>query len=151
MTGDAVIRTAIMEDLPAILSIEALCRSVTWSPDGFASELSDAHSLCLVSCAGDDRVCGYALSRCAADECTIHTIAILPSCQRQGIGRLLMRELLARAALLHIATLFLEVRSKNTGARAFYAALGFSSGETRRAYYNNDRDDAIIMSRLIPR
>lgn len=147
MTGDIKIRSAIANDLAAILSVEATCQSVTWSSDGFQQELSDENTLGLVAQAATGAVCGYVLARCAADECMVHTIAVLPFFRRHGIGVLLMKELMARAALRRIATLLLEVRGKNRGAQAFYAALGFAPCGTRKAYYNDDNDDAIIMAR----
>ena len=138
---------ATAADLSAILSVEASSRTVSWSADGFKQELSDENSLGCVAFSADGTACGYVLSRCAADECTIHTIAVLPSCQRQGIGRKLMDAMAAQAVRRHCARLFLEVRSRNRGARAFYKALGFLPQGTRKAYYGDDGDDAIIMSR----
>lgn len=146
MSCETVIRPAFAADLLAILSVEASCRSVTWSSRGIAQELSDENTLGLVALATGGAVCGYALSRCAADECTVHTIAVLPSWRRRGIGTSLMHALIAQAAQRRIATLFLEVRGKNTGAQAFYAALGFAPCGTRKTYYADDNDDAIVMS-----
>jgi ribosomal-protein-alanine N-acetyltransferase len=147
MIGDVTIRRAAADDLPAILSIEASSRSVTWSADGFQQELSDENALGLVAMAADGAACGHVLARRAADECTILTIAVLPSCQRQGIGRKLVEALAAQALQEHCVTLFLEVRSRNRGAQCFYKALGFLPRGVRRAYYSNDNDDAILMSR----
>jgi ribosomal-protein-alanine N-acetyltransferase len=150
MSGDVVIRTTTAVDLAAVLSIEAVCHSVTWTAEGFSRELSDDNSLGMIALPPDGSACGYVLSRCAADECSIHTIAVLPSCQRHGIGTLLIKALLAQAAKRHGKTVFLEVRSRNAGGVAFYAALGFAPCGTRKAYYGDDNDDAIIMSRLVP-
>lgn len=147
MTGDTIIRPAVAGDLAAILSVEAACQSVTWSSEGFEQELSDENTLGLVAQAANGDVCGYVLARCAADECMVHTIAVLPFFRRHGIGVLLMKALMAQAALRRIAILFLEVRGKNMGAHAFYAALGFTPCGTRKAYYNDDNDDAFIMVR----
>jgi [ribosomal protein S18]-alanine N-acetyltransferase len=147
MIRGVIIRPVIAADCSAILSVEASSRSVTWSADGFKQELSNENSLGCVASSADGTACGYILSRCSADECTIHTIAVLPSCQRQGLGRTLVETLVAQAAQRHCSTLFLEVRSRNRGAQAFYKALGFLPQGTRKAYYGDDGDDAIIMSR----
>jgi ribosomal-protein-alanine N-acetyltransferase len=147
MTDDTIIRSAVAGDLAAILSVEAACQSVTWSSESFQQELSDENTLGCVAQAANGTVCGYVLARCAADECMVHTIAVLPFFRRRSIGVLLMKELMARAVLRRIATLFLEVRGKNMGAQAFYTALGFTSCGARKAYYRDDDDDAIIMVR----
>jgi ribosomal-protein-alanine N-acetyltransferase len=149
MSGDVVIRTATEADLAAILSVESACNSVTWTPDGFARELSDENSLGLIASSKDGTACAFVLSRCAADECSIHTIAVLPSCQRRGIGTQLVQALLLQAARRHCASVFLEVRGRNAGGRAFYAALGFAPCGTRKAYFSDDNDDAIVMNRSI--
>jgi ribosomal-protein-alanine N-acetyltransferase len=149
MSGETVLRPVSADDLPAILSVEASCRSVTWTPRGFAQDLSDKNLLGLVALSAGSTVCGYVLSRCAADECTVHTIAVLPSCRRRGIGTKLLQALIARASERRVATLFLEVRGKNAGAQAFYASLGFAPCGTRKAYYSDDNDDAVIMRRRL--
>jgi [ribosomal protein S18]-alanine N-acetyltransferase len=146
--GAVTIRPATSADLSAILSVEASSRSVSWTADGFKQELSEENTIGLIAQCDGGAACGYVLSRCAADECTVHTIAVIPSRQRQGIGRKLMDTMSAQAAQrCRCATLFLEVRSRNRGAIAFYEALGFLPQGTRKAYYADDGDDAIIMRR----
>ena len=46
-------------------------------------------------------------------------------------------------------TIFLEVRSSNSGARALYAALGFSQEGRRRNYYQDPAEDALVLSILL--
>jgi [ribosomal protein S18]-alanine N-acetyltransferase len=145
--GDVAVRSATAHDLSAILSIEASSKSVTWSAGGFEQELSDGNVLGVIAHTADGSACGYILGRCAADECTIHTVAVLPSFQRHGIGRTLVDAMIAKAVRRQCATLFLEVRSRNGSARAFYESLGFLRRGIRKAYYGDDGDDAIIMSR----
>jgi ribosomal-protein-alanine N-acetyltransferase len=147
MNRSTVVRPGHAEDLPAILSIEAQCGSVTWSPDGFHTTLSDENHVSLVATAPDNTVRGFILAQVAADECTVHTIGVLPSCQRHGIGTMLLNGLIMHAERLGCAMMFLEVRSKNTGAQSFYRCLGFASSGKRKGYYGDDNDDAILMSR----
>jgi len=150
MSG-AILRPARVSDLSTILSVEAACRSVSWSHDNFLLELSDENALCLIAQTDEREVCGYILSRCAADECTIHTLGVLPTCRRQGVGTALVQALAEAAVRRNVATLFLEVRAQNTGARVFYATCGFARCGTRKAYYADDNDDAIIMTRVLAR
>lgn len=53
-------------------------------------------------------------------------IDLLPEVQAQGLGRRLIRRLLAALRERGVPAVYLRVSSANTGARAFYARLGFS-------------------------
>ena len=78
---------------------------------------------------------GFVLSRHAADEAEILTIAVAPAFQRRGVGRLLMGEVIARAHADRIASLFLEVDEANPAALALYRRLGFAPVGQRPDYY----------------
>jgi ribosomal protein S18 acetylase RimI-like enzyme len=52
-------------------------------------------------------------------------INLLPGYQRRGFGRVLMAEFLAAAARHGAPAAYLAVYPSNTGARAFYASLGW--------------------------
>jgi len=79
-------------------------------------------------------------------EAEIHTIGVDPEHQRRGIGRLLLRALLAVADAEH-ARVFLEVRTDNDAARALYEAEGFTVVGLRRCYYRPSGADAFSMRR----
>lgn len=68
-------------------------------------------------------------------------IALLPEVQRRGGGRQLMSALVAQLQALSVPALHLEVNRRNTGAIAFYRALGFH----RVAAY----PQALVMGRRI--
>lgn len=65
--------------------------------------------------------------------------AVKTGYRRKGVGRGLIMHALNRAG----ARLWLEVRSKNRGAIAFYRSLGLEIVDKRPGYYEND--DAYIM------
>ncbi len=79
-------------------------------------------------------------------EAEIHTIGVDPAFRGRGIGRALVRGLLAVADALH-ATVFLEVRTDNDVARALYASEGFAVVGLRRGYYRPSGADAHTMRR----
>ncbi len=79
-------------------------------------------------------------------EAEIHTIGVDPAHQRRGIGRALLRGLLAVADAAG-ATVFLEVRTDNEAARALYEAEGFTVVGLRRRYYRPSGADAYTMRR----
>lgn len=147
MTAQTVsIRAVTVEDIPAICAIEKECHTVPWTTDGFTEEIMSEECLGFVATDPDKGIVGYSLSQCILDECSINTIAVLPACQRVGIGKKLLAETIACSQQRDVAVVHLEVRSKNVTAQAFYGAFGFVKWGLRKAYYASDGDDAILMS-----
>ena len=79
-------------------------------------------------------------------EAEIHTIGVDPAHQRLGVGRALLRGLLAVADAA-AATVFLEVRTDNDAARALYEAERFTVVGLRKRYYRPSGADAHTMRR----
>lgn len=93
-------------------------------------------------------VLGFSLVRSVADESELLLIAVLPSEQRRGVGRLLLEDFLDRAREDGVSRVHLEVREGNPAIR-MYDAAGFSPVGRRRNYYhasNGKRYDAITLS-----
>jgi [ribosomal protein S18]-alanine N-acetyltransferase len=78
---------------------------------------------------------GFVLSRLAADEAEILTIAVDPALRKGGVGRDLLRAHLAEVASAGAARIFLEVDEHNAAALALYARFGFVKVGERRGYY----------------
>jgi [ribosomal protein S18]-alanine N-acetyltransferase len=78
---------------------------------------------------------GFVLSRRAADEAEILTIAVASSWRGYGVGSELLAEHLRQAAMQGARTLFLEVDPDNTPAIALYRRFGFVKVGDRRGYY----------------
>jgi [ribosomal protein S18]-alanine N-acetyltransferase len=110
-----------------------------WSAGSIAEQLELRGTFALVAQAG-----GFVLARVAADEAEILTLGVARAARRQGFGTALVKAAAARAAGLGARTMFLEVSSQNTPARALYAACGFVRAGRRRAYYR-DRSDALVL------
>ena len=81
------------------------------------------------------RLRGFALSRLAADEAEVLTIAVDSSLRRGGVGRDLLRAHLAQVAAAGAARIFLEVDEHNAAALALYARFGFEKIGERKGYY----------------
>jgi ribosomal-protein-alanine N-acetyltransferase len=78
------------------------------------------------------------------DEIHVLHLATRVDRQRQGIGRLLMDEVIAFARRKHAEHLLLEVRRTNRPALGLYRSLGFFASGVRARYYADD-EDAIEM------
>ncbi len=93
---------------------------------------------------------GFALSRLAADEAEILTIAVDPALRRGGVGRDLMRFHLSEIAAAGAACIFLEVDENNAAALALYARFRFVKIGERRGYYklpDGKAASALVMRR----
>jgi ribosomal-protein-alanine N-acetyltransferase len=99
---------------------------------------------------GGELLVGYAglavLAGPPRAEAEIHTIGVDLAFQGRGIGRALLRGLLAVADTLH-AAVFLEVRTDNDAARALYESESFAVVGLRRRYYQPSGADAHTMRR----
>lgn len=132
------------EDIPAVLEIESKSNPAPWSENSFRSELTNSQAHYLVAKVGD-RIVGFCGCWDVIDEVHVTNIAVDPEFRRHGIGRSLMENMLADAKSRGMRCSTLEVRSGNLGAIALYEQLGYSRCAIRKAYYPNNREDAVVM------
>lgn len=85
--------------------------------------------------AKEEHLAGFVLSRVAAGEAEILTIAVAPQWRRRGIASSLLAPHMSGLAASRINRLFIEVDVENTAARALYANFGFEQVGERKAYY----------------
>ena len=78
---------------------------------------------------------GFGLSRRAADEAEILTIAVDTAARGKGLASALLGFHLARLTRAGVAQLFLEVDESNTAALALYRRYGFVQVGKRAGYY----------------
>jgi ribosomal-protein-alanine N-acetyltransferase len=72
-------------------------------------------------------------------------VAVEPARRREGLATMLLDEMLERAG--RDVSYTLEVRTSNTPAIALYERYGFKAAGTRRRYYADTGEDALIMWR----
>jgi ribosomal-protein-alanine acetyltransferase len=77
-------------------------------------------------------------------EWELENIVVAETVQRRGLGTRLLAEFIAHARSENASAIFLEVRESNQSARALYQKLGFEEVGSRRGYYANPPDDAIL-------
>lgn len=123
-----------------------------WPAQAFRSELAAGHNTYLAArCAG--RLIGYAgiamLGPAGHREAEVHTIGVDPGFRGRGVGRSLLRRLLA-VADGERAPVFLDVRTDNEPALGLYHAHGFEVAGLRRRYYKPSNADAYLMVRPAP-
>lgn len=95
---------------------------------------------------------GFVLSRQAADEAEILSVAVAPEARGRGHARALLAAHLQRLAHAGIRTVHLEVENGNEPALALYRRLGFARVGQREGYYvrpDGTRASAWSMSRAL--
>src|SRR6185312_14110961 len=102
----------------------------------------------VVACEEADGIAGFVIARCGFGEWEIENVVVAPELRRQGIGRLLIAEVLLRARERGVSDVFLEVRESNVPARVLYSKMGFKEAGRRTRYYRNPEEDALVLRLL---
>lgn len=140
------VRRMTMEDGAAVAEMEHQLFVDAWSEKSVLETLEQTNSICLiVEKAG--RMAGYLLAYKAADEAEIARIGVAKELQKQGAARALLTELESVCRSEAIAKILLDVRSGNHVARILYEKAGYKEDGIRQRFYENPREDAILMSR----
>lgn len=79
------------------------------------------------------------------DEAEILSIAVQANHQKSGVGQILFDEFKINCLNKGVRTIWLEVRSLNLRAQKFYHKNGFQKVGTRKNYYQNPLEDALLM------
>jgi ribosomal-protein-alanine N-acetyltransferase len=139
------IRALTYSDLPDVIEIERRAFPTPWSLAMFVLELSKSTGLCLAALRGE-QLLGYVI--CARYDLDWHVmnVAVDPDHRRRGIASALLAELYRRAED-GAARFTLEVRESNHEAIDLYTRDGFRVAGTRRRYYQDNGEDALIMWR----
>ena len=140
------IRRLVYPDLPDVIAIERRVFPTPWSMAMFVLELSKQTGICLAAvCEG--RLVGYLI--CSRYESVWHlmNLAVDADCQRMGLASRLLAELYDRVGDDEGARFTLEVRRSNMVAIHLYEREGFRAAGTRRRYYQDNGEDALVMWR----
>jgi ribosomal-protein-alanine N-acetyltransferase len=142
------IRRLTYADLPHVIAIERRAFPTPWSLAMFVLELSKASGICLAATI-DERVVGYMV--CSRYDTVWHVmnVAVDDRLRRQGIASTMMERLFELADKPN-EQYTLEVRTSNDAAIRLYESFGFRAAGRRRAYYHDNREDALIMWRTVP-
>lgn len=131
------------EHLAAVAEIERLCFSQPWSEK--ALELLLGESGVGFVCLAGDEVTAYGGMMLDPWEGQITNIATHPAHRRRGYGNAVTDALLKEAAARNAEQVSLEVRASNASAIALYEGLGFAIAGRRKGFYQNPREDALVM------
>jgi ribosomal-protein-alanine N-acetyltransferase len=108
-----------------------------WSEDEMERLLLDRNVVAHRVLLGRD-VAGFMLSRRAADEAEILSVAVAPGRRGRGLAHKMLDLHLRRLAGLGTRAVFLEVDDANESARRLYARAGFREVGRRQGYYTQE-------------
>lgn len=142
-----IIRPMEPKDIAQVAEIEKSTFSIPWSADSFADACGTESNIYLV-CVENDEVAGYCGLWTVLGEGNITNVAVSEKHRGKGYGRALMEELEKRGRQRQVTIFFLEVRQSNEIAKKLYESLGYQNIGTRKRFYENPVEDAVIMSKL---
>lgn len=146
--GPVDIRPGDLADLRAVMDVMEQAFPKTygegWNNHQCRSMLSMPSAKLLIATRRQS-ICGFVISRQAADEEELLMIAVSPEYQGLGIGYLLLEHMLQAARTQQVVSVFLEMRADNPAER-LYTKFGFHRIGLRKAYYtgpNMEKFDAV--------
>jgi ribosomal-protein-alanine N-acetyltransferase len=128
-------------DAAAFAALHAASFRHGWSDGEFERMLAERNVVAHRATAGR-ALHGFILSRLAAGEAEILSVAVAAARQSKGLGRALLDLHLRKLAGLGARAVFLEVDQDNTPARRLYARAGFREVGRRPGYYSQGRERA---------
>ena len=133
------------EHISQIAALERACFSHPWSEALLENELWNDAAVVIVAEGEDGTVLGYAGLQTVLDEGYINNVAVDEKFRRQGVADELIAAFV-RYGQANLAFLTLEVRASNAPAIALYAKHGFVQAGRRKNYYEDPKEDALLMT-----
>jgi ribosomal-protein-alanine N-acetyltransferase len=129
-----IVSDATTRDVAAIARLHAASFRRGWSDGEIEGMLLD-HNVVAHRAMIGRHLAGFAMSRMAADEAEILSIAVAPAYRGRAVARALLRYHLGRLAAHGVHAVFLEVDEGNVSALRLYRRAGFVEVGRREGYY----------------
>lgn len=138
------IRKMEEKDVQQAAVLEAASFTMPWPAEAFSKQLRQENSLYMVTEEAGKiiGVCGYIECCGDADICNV---SVEPTYQNQGVATRMLAALMEEGYRLGVEAYTLEVRAGNASAIHVYEQLGFVSEGIRPNFYEQPREDALIM------
>lgn len=144
--SDIRIRKMEKSDVEEVVKLESLSYGEHhWSKESFYNELANnlAHYYCAVD--EENNLLGYAGCWHIFEEAHITTLSVHPEQRKKGVAQTLIFSLIDDCYKNKIKYITLEVRESNVPAISLYEKNGFKSIGTRKNYYQDNNENALIM------
>jgi [ribosomal protein S18]-alanine N-acetyltransferase len=148
-SATAAVEPAGLRDATRLAALHGASFHRGWGEAEFEDMLSQRNTLVHRLRLGS-KIIGFSVSRMAADEAEILSIAIAPGHRGRGLSRQLLLTHLGHLAGRGVRTVFLEVEEHNQPARRLYDRAGFAVAGRRERYYQSaggEQLNALVMRR----
>ena len=132
-------------DLPVVLRIESQSFTTAWPLNAFANEIRDNKLAHYFVGRIDGRIVAYGGIWVILEDSHITTIAVNPEQRGHKYGEEMLLKLLDEAIAQGASWITLEVRESNDVAQKLYRKYGFTTVSTRRGYYSDNGENALVM------
>ncbi len=123
-----------------------------WSANCYLDELKNTDSIMLRLVSGDNTIIGFIVGRIidggeieARCDAEIYNIAVVETERHNGRGQSLLDAFLTACESRAVVNIWLEVRESNSTAIRFYERNGFVRVQTRKHFYSDPREHALLM------
>ena len=144
--SELLIRSMEAMDLPEVAAIEKEAITPPWSEQAFRDSLGLEHTI-LMTALQDGQVAGYCVCYQSFEEGEITNVAVKKELRGQGIAGKLLEALFLYGRKRGVERFLLEVRAGNAPALHLYEKTGFIRVGTRKNFYEQPVEDAVIMTR----
>ena len=136
-------------NIPKAVELAEAANLSPWSEQGLAEHLSHPDSVSL-QVESSEKFLAFLVARFVpgsgyAPDAELLNIAVSGNERRKRFGQMLMKEFMERCHDRSVETIWLEVRASNSIAIDFYRSFGFDAVQTRRNFYREPTEDALVM------
>lgn len=133
------------EHISKIAELEKICFSQPWSVDSLLDAYKNGTKFFVA--VQNKKVLGYIGISCILDEGYITNVAVFPEHRKKGVGTALLNRVFSLSSDLKLAFVSLEVRVSNLNAISLYEKSGFKLEGRRKNFYDNPKEDALILTK----
>ncbi len=133
------------EHIASVAEIEKESFSTPWSEQGVKEELGNPYARFFVAII-NGKIVGYIGAHNILGEVYITNVAVSPLFRGRNIGKSLIEYLKKISKTESAEFVTLEVRKSNFIAISLYEKCGFSVVGERKSFYENPKEDAVLMT-----
>ncbi|MDR3181488.1 MAG: ribosomal protein S18-alanine N-acetyltransferase [Planctomycetaceae bacterium] len=139
------VRWMIRNDFAEVMAIEQYSFEFPWNEEEFLRCLQSRSCIGVVA---DYRgkVVGYAIYETPRNKIFLTNIAVADEFRRKGVARQIVQKLVRKLTYQNRRKILIEIRETNLTALQCFRSLGFMATGTLRNFYEEQDEDAYILS-----
>ena len=142
------LREMKLNDSVRIAELEQEIFTDAWTQTGIEETFVQSHSVIVVA-EEDSKIQGYCILYVVLDEAEIARIGVTERVRHGGVGSLILQFGEKICKEKGVERLLLDVQEGNLPARKFYEKHGFLVDGIRKNFYDNPKEDGVLMSKSL--